>query len=106
MCVCIYVGFPGGSVLKNPPAKQKTRVQLLGRQDPLEKEMASHPSILAWVIPSTKEPGRLQSMGPQRVEHDLVTEQQHVYICVYVYLYTLKGLLEENMSEHLYDLRI
>ena len=93
-------------MLKNPPAKQKTWVQFLGREDPLEKEMASHSSILAWVIPWTEETGRLQSMGPQKVEHNLVTEQQHVCICVCVYLYTLKGLLEENISEHLYDLRM
>ena len=43
----------------------------LGREDPLEKEMATHCSILAWEIPWTEEPGRLQSMGSQRVRHDL-----------------------------------
>ena len=46
-------------MLKNPPAKQKTWVQSPGREDPLEKEMASHSSILAWVIPWTEETGRL-----------------------------------------------
>ena len=45
------------------PAMQKTRVQSLGRKDPLEKEMATYSSILAWKIPWTEEPGRLQSMG-------------------------------------------
>ena len=49
---------------------QETRVQSLGREDPLEKEMATHSSILAWKIPWTGEPGRLQSMGLQRVGHD------------------------------------
>ena len=49
---------------------QETRVLSLGREDPLEKEMATHSSILAWRIPWTNEPGRLQSMGLQRVEHD------------------------------------
>ena len=49
---------------------QETCVLSLGREDPLEKEMATHSSILAWRIPWTKEPGRLQSMGLQRVEHD------------------------------------
>ena len=44
-------GFPGGSVVKNPPAVQKTYVQSLGREDPLEKGMATHSSILAWEIP-------------------------------------------------------
>ena len=48
----------------------ETGVQPLGREDPLEKEMATHPSILAWKIPWTEEPGRLQSMGSQRVRHD------------------------------------
>ena len=51
--------------VKNPPATQETRVQSLGREDPLEKEMATHSSILAWEIPWTEEPGRLQSIGLQ-----------------------------------------
>ena len=46
------------------------RVQSLGQEDPLEKRMATHSSILAWKIPRTEEPGRLQSMGSQRVRHD------------------------------------
>ena len=52
------------------PTMRETRVQSLGRIDPLEKEMATHSSTLAWKIPWTEEPGRLQSMGPQRVGHD------------------------------------
>ena len=48
----------------------KTWVQSLGQEDPLEKEMATHCSILAWKIPRTEEPGRIQSMGSQRVGHD------------------------------------
>ena len=52
-------------VAKNLPAKQETQVQTLSRDDPLEKEMAAHSSILAWVIPQTEEPGGLQSMGLQ-----------------------------------------
>ena len=55
---------------------QEMRVQPLGREDPLEKEMATHFSILAWEIPGTEEPGRLQSLGLQRVRQDLVTKQQ------------------------------
>ena len=55
-------GFPGGSVVKNQPAKQETLVQPLGREDPLEEDMATHSSILAWRIPWTEEPGGLQSM--------------------------------------------
>jgi len=52
-------------------------VHSLGREDPLEEELASHPSSLAWKIPWTEEPGRLQAMGSERVGHDLVTE--HTY---------------------------
>ena len=57
-------------MVKNPPAVQETQemwVQSLGPEDPLEKEMATHSSILAWKIPWTEEPGGLQSMGLQRV---------------------------------------
>ena len=56
--------------VKNLPAMQETEVQFLGREDPLEKEMAIHSSTLAWKIPWTEECGRLQSMGLQRVGHD------------------------------------
>ena len=55
---------------KNSPAKQGTRVQSLGREDPLEEDMTIHSSILTWKIPWTEEPGRLQSIGLQRVGHD------------------------------------
>ena len=58
-------GFPGGSVVKNLPAKLETWVRSLGWEDPLEKEMATHSSILAWGISRTEEPGMLQSMGLQ-----------------------------------------
>ena len=54
---------------------QETRVQSLGWDDPLEKEMATHSSILAWEIPWTEEPAELQSMGSQRVRYDLATKQ-------------------------------
>ena len=62
-----------GSVVKSPPAEQETqetRVQSLGQEDPLEKEMATHSITLAWRIPWREEPGKLQSMGLQRVGHD------------------------------------
>ena len=62
--------LPGGSDGKGSPAMQETRVQPLGWEDPLEKEMATHSSILAGKIPWTEEPGRLQSTGSQRVRHD------------------------------------
>ena len=57
-------------VVKNLPAKQETGVWSLGGDDALEKEMATHSSILAWRIPWTEKPGGLQSMGLQRVRHD------------------------------------
>ena len=64
----IPVGSPGNSV-KNLPAIQETQVQSLSGEDPLEKGMATHSSILAWRIPWTEKPGRLQSIGLQRVGH-------------------------------------
>ena len=56
--------------VKNPPAMQETRVQSLGQEDPLEKGIATHSSILAWRIPWKEEPGRLQSMVLQRAGHN------------------------------------
>ena len=63
-------GFPGGQKVKSLRAMQETRVRSLGWEDPLEKGMTTHPSILAWRIPWTEEPGGLQSMGSQRVKHN------------------------------------
>jgi len=63
-------GFPCGSGVKNSPAMQETRVQSLDQEDPLEEGMTIHSSILAWRIPGSEEPGRLQSIGWQRVKHD------------------------------------
>ena len=63
-------------MVKNLPAKQKTWVQSLGWEGPLEKEMATHSSVLAWEIPWTEEPGGLQSTASQRVGHNLATKQQ------------------------------
>ena len=58
-------GFPSSSAVKNLPTKQETRIQSLGQEDPLEKEMATHSSILVWKILWTEEPGGLQFMGSQ-----------------------------------------
>ena len=55
-------------LVKNLPAMQETWVPFLGQEDPLEKEMATHSSILAWKIPWTEEPGKLQSMGLQELD--------------------------------------
>ena len=70
------MGFPGGSVVKNPPAMQETWILSLGCEDPLGKGMATRTSILAQEISWTEGPGGLQSMGSQRVRHDLATKQQ------------------------------
>ena len=66
-------GFPRGSAVKNLPEMQKmqeTQVPSLGWKDSLVEGIATHSSILAWRIPQTEEPGRLQTMGSQRVRHD------------------------------------
>ena len=67
-------------IVKNPPAMQETRVRSLGQEDPLEEDMATHSSILAWRLPWTEDPGGLQSMGSQRVRHDWAT-----FICNHLY---------------------
>ena len=68
-------------VVKNLLAMQVMRPQSLGWEDPQEKKMASHSSILAWKIPWIEEPGRLQSIGSQGIRHDLVTERtQHTQV--------------------------
>ena len=68
------MSFPGGSVVKNLPAKQYMQVQSLGQEDPWEKEKETHSSILAWEIPQTKDPGGLQSIGSQKARHNLATK--------------------------------
>ena len=64
------MGFPGGSVGKESACNAGDSGLILGQEDSLEKEMVTHSSILAWEIPWTEEPGRLQSLGLQRVRHD------------------------------------
>ena len=67
-------------MVKTLPAMQETQVQSLGGEDLLEKEMATHSSILAWEIPWTKEPGGLQSMGLQRTTEQLIHTHTHTHI--------------------------
>ena len=68
------LGFLGASLMaqlvKSVPVTRETQVQFLSQEDPLEKEMATHSSFLAWTIPWTEEPGGLQYMGSQRVRHN------------------------------------
>ena len=76
MYICIYIyiyispGFPCGSEVKASASHAGNPGSIPGSEDPLEKEMATHSSILAWRIPWTEELGRLQSTGSQRVRHD------------------------------------
>ena len=70
-------------MVKNLPAVQETRVQSLVRDDPLEKGMATHSSVLAWRTPWTEEPGGLQSMGSRRVRHNLVTNTSFLIMLYY-----------------------
>ena len=100
-------GKPCGSMVKNPIhlSMQEMQVQSLGQKDPLEKEMATHASILAWEIPWTEEPGGLQSMRSQRVEYDLAKKQQQYILTIakitlqedriWVYLTQYLAILEE-----------
>ena len=84
--------------VKNLPAMQETQVQSLGQEDPLEKGMVTHSSILAWEIPWTEETGGLQSMGSQRVRYDLVTKQQHECIRVCVCVFTNKPIWVDSVN--------
>ena len=70
MCACMLRGLHIAQMVRNMPAMEETLVPLLGQEDPLEKGMATHSSILAWRIPWTEVPGGLQSMGSQRVRQD------------------------------------
>ena len=69
-CTPIVLGFPVAQKVKNLPTMRETQVQSLSQEDPLEKGMATHSSILAWRIPWTEEPGGPQSTGSQRGKHD------------------------------------
>ena len=68
-------GFPDSSLVKHPPASARDEGSIPGQEDPLEKEMTTHTSILAWGIPRTEEPSGLESMASQRVGHNLATKQ-------------------------------
>ena len=67
---CVQGGFLVAQMIKRLPTMQETQVQFLGWEDPLEKGMATHSSILAWRIPQAEEPGRLQSIVSHRVGHN------------------------------------
>ena len=75
--MCTFVGFPDGSVVKNSPAKQEARVQL-GWEEPLEKGMATHSSMLAWEIPWIEERAGYSPWGRKRVGHDSAAKPQQI----------------------------
>ena len=79
-------GWEVAQMVKRLPTMQETRIQSLGREDPLEKEMTTHSSILAWKIPWTEEPGRLQSMESQRVGHDFFKAEEWNLSNLFVFL--------------------
>ena len=76
----VHQGFPGGSDSKEPTCNAGDWVQSLGQEEPLEKGMATHSTILAWEIPWTEEPGGLQSIESQRVKHSWATNTSHFHI--------------------------
>ena len=81
--------FPVAQMVKNLPAMQKTQDQSLGQEDPLEKNLAIHPSVCAWRIPWIEDPGGLQSMGSQRVRHTYLTYQNvHTHTYENAYMHT------------------
>ena len=80
-------------LVRNLPAMRETQVRSLGWEDPLEKVMATHSTILAWRFPRTEEPGCLQSMGWQRVKHDWVTNTPNI-----------KGRTEAKTDECAHDI--
>ena len=85
-------------LLKNLPAVQETWVQFLDWEDPLEKEMATHSSILAWRVPWTEEPGRLQSMGSQTVGCDLATKPPPLLYNPLLSLFTLNAQIVSGLA--------
>ena len=97
-----HSGFPGGSVIKNLPAMWEMQVRSLGQEDPLEKEMTTHCTILTWKIPWTEKPGWLQCMGSQRVGQGWA--HTHDYNSLLTMFLTLG--LEEEAKSHQYSLNL
>ena len=96
------IHFPGGATVKNLPAVQETRVRSLAQEDPVEKEMAAHSSILAWRTPWTEEPGGLQSMGSQRVGRDWARTSLNLLSLAFMLCFLFTLLLVLFLSPTLY----
>ena len=88
-------------MVRTHQAMQETRLRSLDQEDPLEKEKATHSSILAWEISWTEELGRLQSMGSQRAGYDLITKQQQTNFSMYIL-----GKIKEYFTYYLGDIFI
>ena len=86
VCVCVCVCIKVAQMVKHPTAMQETRVQSLGWEDPLEKEMATHSSILAWKIPWTEEPDRLYSPWGRK-ESDMTEQLKHTHTHTHIYIH-------------------
>ena len=102
MCTYFYVlDFPCGSVVKNPPANAGDVGSIPGSRTYPGEGNGNHSGILAWEIPQTEGTGGLESMELQKVGHNLVTKQQHMYtykICNYIFLIKLKKNSKEIMT--------
>ena len=98
--VLLHSGF---TVVKNPPAMQEMQVQFLGREDPLQKETATHSSILAWEIPGAEEPGELKSMRVAKSQTLLSNkqQQQHMFVYMYMLVFISKCLKKDNQPDKL-----
>ena len=97
-------GFPDGSDGKEYACSVETWVQSLGWEDPLEEGMATHSTIPAWRIPRTEEPGGLQSMGLQRVRHDLTTKQQFsLWIFFWIFEWKPEAL---SMAQRIFNISL
>ena len=93
--IYISMGFPGSSVVKDTSANARDVSSIPGSEDALEEEIATHSSILAWKISWTEKPGRLPSLGLQRVRHILVTEHTHL-VSIHVVTYILEKNKEKD----------
>ena len=115
--ICMNGAPPVAQMVKNRPATWETWVRSLDQEDPLEKGMATHSSVLAWRIPWTEEPGGLQSMGSQRVGHDWATNTHththttdshththtHTHTHIWVSIWNLKLDKTEGMQPNFWD---
>ena len=94
--------------VKNPPHNEGDAGLIPDQEDPLEKEMATHSSILTWKVPWTEEPGRLQSVGLQRVRHSLETKPPPPHINMHtlnLYITYLSLILYTHINTHKYNIR-